>query len=155
MSKLKEQEDESVNQSNSMQTQASAQVTQGMGAANREADKAVDQVKTALEPLMQFLHDCKEGAIEGRGESVGEKVCSAATNALGAEGARLLGEGASDIVNGNVKEGAEKCAAAAAVLAMKYVELRSGSEAGTLYRDLAGQIAREETLVWVRDKTDR
>jgi hypothetical protein len=152
MSSTQEDINESAKQSNnagtSQQTEAAAQ--NEMDAA---ANAAMEKVKDALQPLVQFLSDCSEGAIEGHGDGVAEKVCAAATNAIGAEGARLLGEGASDIVNGQTAQGVDKIARAAEDLAKQMMELRESFASGTFYRDLAGEMAKQAAAQWLGDET--
>jgi hypothetical protein len=114
----------------------------------RGEEKALIEVKRALDVAAEAWRECREGAIEGRGNTIAERVCAKLTDAIGAEEARRLGEAASKVVSGDREQGLKECVDAGVRLAMNIAEQTKALENGRLAEHIARTVIENE----IRDR---
>jgi hypothetical protein len=116
----------------------------------RGEERALNAVQKALDTAAEAWRECREGAIEGRGGTIAEMVCAKLTDAIGAEDARRLGEGAAKVVSGDREQGIRECAEAGVRLAVNIAEQAKAVENGKLAERIMRTVIENEVKDWVR-----
>lgn len=114
----------------------------------RAHNASVEWTLDAIKMASALAQECKEGAIEDRRNTIAEEVCARFTNALGADAARSLGQGAAKIVL-HEPDGMEQTVKAAVTVAFEIAQdigaVRTG-ELPALLTERAIQDALQEKM---------